>query len=54
MLEALFVLEIFIFFSWSFGYIDKLLDKKANFKTHDVADYNMCIYDTHIIQYLKK
>ena len=34
MLKALFVLEIFTFLSWLFGYVEKRLDKKAmvNFK----------------------
>ena len=40
MLKALFVLEIFSFLSWLFGYAEKQLDKKAkfNFKIYDVTD----------------
>ena len=40
MLKAFFVLEIFPFFSWLFGYVGKRIDKKAkhNFKIYDVTD----------------
>ena len=40
MLKAVFVLEIFSFLSWLFGYAEKQLDKKAkfNFKIYDVTD----------------
>ena len=38
MIKAFFVLEIFIFLSWLFGYVEKRLDKKAmvNFKIYDI------------------
>ena len=40
MRKALFVLEIFTFLSWLYGYEEKCLDKKAtvNFKIYDVTD----------------
>ena len=40
MLKPLFVLEIFTFLSWFFGYVEKWLDKKAiaNYKIFDVTD----------------
>ena len=39
-LKALFVLEVFTFFSWLFGCVEKQFDKKAmvNFKMYDVTD----------------
>ena len=52
MLKALFVLKIFTFLSWLFGYVGKWLDKKAvvNFKIYDVTDWttNMIWYDQFI------
>ena len=41
MLKALFILEIFKFLSWLFGYVEKRLDKKVkvNFKIYDVTDW---------------
>ena len=41
MLKAFFVLEIFTFLFWHFGYVGKQLDKKAtvNFKIYDVTDW---------------
>ena len=38
MLKALFVLKIFTYLSWLFGYVEKRLDKKAkvNLKIYDV------------------
>ena len=55
-LKALFVLDIFTFLSWVFGYVEKRLDKKAmvNFKIYDVTDWTTNIYNIHIAQYLKK
>ena len=40
MLRAFFVLHIFPFLSWLFGYVEKRIDKKAkhNFKIYDVTD----------------
>ena len=40
MLKALFVLEVFTFLSWLFGYVEKRLDEKAmiNFKIYDITD----------------
>ena len=51
MLKALFVLEIFKFLSWVFGYVEKQLDKKvkAYSKIYDVTDWSR-----HIAQYLNK
>ena len=39
-LKPLFALELFIFLSWVFGYVEKRLNKKAmiNFKIYDVTD----------------
>ena len=41
MLKALFVLEIFTFLSWSFGYVEKHLDEKVmvNFEIYDVTNW---------------
>ena len=40
MLKALFVLEIFTFLSWLFGYVEKRLGKKAkvNYKIYGITD----------------
>ena len=56
MLKTLFVLEIFQFLSWLFGYAEKQLDKKAwvNFKICDVTDGSTNNCNTYIAQYLKK
>ena len=56
MLKALFVVEIFTFLSWLFGYLEKRLDKKAmfNFKIYDVKNWATSNYNTDIVQYLKK
>ena len=56
MLKYLFVLEIFSFLSWVFGYVEKRLDEKAmglcqNLWRHRLDKNN---YNTHIAQYLKK
>ena len=44
-LKALFVLEIFRFLSWLFGYVEKGLDKKAkvSFNIYDVTDWKTII-----------
>ena len=54
MLKALFVLEIFKFFSWLFGYAKKWLDKttKVNFKIYDVTNWTTINYNTYIVQSL--
>ena len=56
MLNALFVLEIIIFLSRLFGYLEKRLDKKAviSFNIYNVTDWTTNNYNTHITQYLKK
>ena len=56
MLKALFVLKVFKFLSWHFGYVGKQRDKKAkvNFKTYDVTDWETNNYNKNIVQYLKK
>ena len=53
-LKALFVLEIFTFLSWIFGYVEKRLGKKimVNFKTYDVTDCSY--YNRHATQYLER
>ena len=56
MLKVLFVLEMFTFISWRFGYVEKGLDKKVkvNFKIYDVIDWTANIGNTRIVQYLNK
>ena len=55
MYKAIFVLGIFKFLSWFFGYVEKRLEKQAmvTFKVHDVADWTTNNYNTHIVQYFK-
>lgn len=45
MLKALFVLEVFTFLSWCFGYVEKWLDKKAmvTYKIYHVTDWTIQI-----------
>ena len=40
-LKVLFLLKIFAFLSWYFGYIEKRLDKEVNviYKIYDVTDW---------------
>ena len=47
--KAFFVLGIFTFLSWLYGYVEKGLDKKAmvNFKTYDATDCTINNYNTH-------
>ena len=56
MLKALFVLEIFPFLSWRFGYVEKRFDRKAelNFKIYDVTDWTRNNYNIHIAKHLRK
>ena len=56
MLKAPFVLEIFTFFSWVFGCLEKNLDKKfkVNSEIYDVTDRTKNNSNMHIAQYLKK
>ena len=56
MLKVLFVLEILIFLSWLFGYVEKRVDKKAMviFRIYDVTDWITNNCNTHIAQYFKK
>ena len=56
MLKAIFVLEIFIFLSRLFGYVEKRLDKKtiATFEGIDFTDWTINYYNTPIAKYLKK
>ena len=55
-LKTLFVLVIFTFLSYLFGYVLKRLDKKAkvNFNIYYVADWTTNNYNPHIVSYLKK
>ena len=55
-LKALFVLDIFTFLSWLFGYVDKQLDKTAmvNFTIYDITDWATNNNNTLITQYPKK
>ena len=57
--KALFVLEIFTFLSWLFGYfgyVKNRLDKIAmvNFKIYDIADWAANNFNTHIAHYFQK
>ena len=56
MLKPFFVLEIFTFLDWLFGYVEKGFDKKAmvNFKINDVTVWINNNYNMHITRYLKK
>ena len=56
MLKALFVLEIFSFLSWLFGYVEKRLDKKfkTNSKIYNITNSATNNYNTHIARNLKK
>ena len=56
MLKALFVLKMFTFLSWLYGYVEKRPDKKAiiTFKIYDAKVWATNNYNTHIVQYLKK
>ena len=49
--KALFVLDIFTFLSWFFGYIVRRLDNKTmvNFKIYDVTDWTTSKYNTYYI-----
>ena len=52
MLKAHWVLEIFIFLSWLFGYLEEPFDGNVmvNFKIYDVTDWKTNNYNTHITQ----
>ena len=52
-LQALFVLRIFIYLFWFFGYVGKLLGKKAmfNFHIYDVTDWETNNFNTRIAQF---
>ena len=56
MLKALFVLEMFTFLTWLFGYVEKRFDKKAmvNCKVYDVTDWTTNKCNMQIAQILKK
>ena len=45
MLKVLFVLEIFIFLSWLFAYVEKPLYKKAEVKNHVENDAGRLLPD---------
>ena len=55
-LKTVFILQIFTFFSWLFGYLENRLDRKVtvNFKIYDVTDWTANSCNTNIAQYLKK
>ena len=55
-LKARFVLKVFRFLSWRFGYAEKQLDwnTKVIFKIYDVTSRLKNNYNTHIAQYLTK
>ena len=50
--KALFVLKIFQFLSWLFGYLENRLDE-VNFKTYE-ATWKTNTYNANIAQYFKK
>ena len=54
--KALFVLKIFQFLSWIFGYVAKQLDQKekVNFKHYDVTAWLTNNHNTYIAQYFEK
>ena len=56
MLKALPVVEIFIFLSRLFAYVEERLDKRAkvNFEIFDVTTWLTNNCNTHIAKYLKK
>ena len=56
MLRTLFVLEIFTFLCWIFGYVENRFDKKSmvSFNIYDVTDWIANNHNTHIKQHLKK
>ena len=55
MLKTLFVLEIFLFLSWLFGYVEKRLDEetKVTFKIYDATGWTTNNYNIYV-QYLKE
>ena len=55
-LKGLFVLEIFIFLSCLFGYVEKRFNEKvkANFKIYEVTDWTKNNYDTYASRLYKK
>ena len=55
MFKVLSVLEIIIFLSWLFGYVEKWSDKKVmvNFKIYDVTDWTRNNCNAHIAQNIK-
>ena len=54
--KSSFVLKIFEFLSWLFGYVEKRLDQKAkvNFKIFDVTDCGQQIIPTHILSNISR
>ena len=50
MLKALFILYIFTFLSWLFGYVEKRFSNKAmvNFKIYDITNWTTNGYNKHI------
>ena len=55
-ISSLFTFEIYMFFVLTFGYVGKLVDKKAmvNFKIYEVTDWTRNNCNTNVSQYLKK
>ena len=56
MLKAIFFLEILTFLSCLFGYVGKLLDKKAkvSFKIYDIRELITDNYNRNIAQHIMK
>ena len=53
MLKALFVLEMFKFLSWLYGFVKRLHRKaKINFEIHDITFWTTNNFNTYIVQYL--
>ena len=55
-LKILCVLDIFKFWSWVFGNVEKTasLKSRVSFKTYDVTAWSTNNYNTHIAEYLAK
>ena len=53
--KAIFILEIFMFLSLLFGYLENCLDDKTkvNFKIYGVSDWTRNSYNAYNVQYLK-
>ena len=55
-LKVLFILKIFKFLIWLFGYVEKWLDQKdkVDFKIYDVATWETSNCNTHWVVYIHR